>query len=188
MVKNPNAEKHGQTYFHDIGDYLSREEKLEKIADLVSINGITAIDGWTKIIPDAHNDWLNQRDDSFNEFIEIGNKKDKTSISLFNNFSLGVATNRDSWIYQYSQKDLNHNVSRLIAFYNYERHRVIPLLNSNPNKDIGDLINNDSTQISWTVNLKNDLKKIKNYLLIKHQFIKLNIDHSQNLGCTLIED
>ncbi len=161
LVKNPNAKQHGQIYFHDIGDYLSREEKLEKISDLVSINGITAIDGWTTITPDVHNDWLNQRDDSFNEFIEIGNKKDKTAISLFNNFSLGVATNRDSWIYQYSQKDLNHNVSRLIAFYNSERHRVIPLLNSDPNKDIGDLINNDSTQISWTVNLKNDLKKDK---------------------------
>ena len=58
LVKNPNAEQHGQIYFHDIGDYLNRDEKLEKISDLVSIDGISAIDGWTTITPDAHNDWL----------------------------------------------------------------------------------------------------------------------------------
>lgn len=120
LVKNPNAKQHGQIYFHDIGDYLSREEKLEKISDLVSINGITTIDGWSKITPDEHNDWLNQRDDSFNEFIEIGNKKDKDTFSLFDNFSIGVVTNRDAWIYQYSKNKLNVNVNSLIDFYNSE--------------------------------------------------------------------
>ena len=31
LVKNPEAEKQGQVYFHDIGDYLTREQKLEKV-------------------------------------------------------------------------------------------------------------------------------------------------------------
>ena len=31
LVKNPEAEAHGQIHFHDIGDYLSREEKLGKV-------------------------------------------------------------------------------------------------------------------------------------------------------------
>lgn len=30
LVKNPDAKKHGQIYFHDIGDYLSREEKTKE--------------------------------------------------------------------------------------------------------------------------------------------------------------
>ncbi|MDC5098716.1 DEAD/DEAH box helicase family protein [Acinetobacter baumannii] len=162
LVKNPNAKQHGQIYFHDIGDYLSREEKLEKISDLVSLNGITAIDGWTTITPDAHNDWLNQRDDSFSEFIEIGNKKDKNVSILFNNFSLGVATNRDAWVYQYSKKKLEVNIHNLINFYISERKRIQPIIQNQPNKEIGDLINNDSTKISWTRALKNDLKKDKN--------------------------
>lgn len=100
LVKNPKVKQYGQIYFHDIGDYLSREDKLEKISDLVSINGITAIDGWTKITPDEHNDWLNQRDDSFSGFIEIGNKKDKSKISLFLNYSRGAESGRDAWVYQ----------------------------------------------------------------------------------------
>ncbi|WP_318532503.1 hypothetical protein, partial [Escherichia coli] len=46
LVKNPNVQAHGQIYFHDIGDYLSREEKLEKVSEFNSVNGITKINGW----------------------------------------------------------------------------------------------------------------------------------------------
>lgn len=161
LVKNPNAKQNGQIYFHDIGNYLSREEKLEKISDLVSIYGITEIDGWTTITPDVHNDWLNQRDDSFSEFIEIGNKKDKQQDSIFINFSQGILTARDSWIYQYSKNNLENNIHKSIDFYNLERNRIQTLLQSQTDKDIGDLINNDPRLISWSRALKNDVKKNK---------------------------
>ncbi|PJI32486.1 DEAD/DEAH box helicase [Acinetobacter pseudolwoffii] len=161
LVKNPNAKKNGEIYFHDIGEYLSREEKLEKISNFGSINGIGTLTGWTKITPDAHNDWLSQRDDSFSEFIEIGNKKDKNAITLFSNFSLGVATNRDSWVYQYSKKKLETNIHGLIKFYNSERQRIYKILQDQPRVDVNSLVNNDSTKISWTRALKNDLKKGK---------------------------
>ncbi|MFV0431282.1 MAG: DEAD/DEAH box helicase family protein, partial [Alphaproteobacteria bacterium] len=39
LVKNPNQKQQGQIYYHDIGDYLSREEKLQKIKDYISIEG-----------------------------------------------------------------------------------------------------------------------------------------------------
>ncbi|MBC6805499.1 damage-inducible protein, partial [Acinetobacter baumannii] len=76
LVKNPNAKQHGQIYFHDIGDYLSREEKLEKISDLVSINGITSTNNWIKVTPNEHYDWVGQRNSLFNKFIKIGDKKE----------------------------------------------------------------------------------------------------------------
>src|SRR5690606_10476201 len=72
LVKNPNETAHGQIYFHDIGDYLSREDKLEKVSSFASVSGI---DHWKQIIPDNHGDWLRQRDDSFVNFIQLGNKK-----------------------------------------------------------------------------------------------------------------
>ncbi|EEZ5695526.1 damage-inducible protein, partial [Escherichia coli O65] len=87
LVKNPNVQVHGQIYFHDIGDYLSREEKLEKVSEFNSVNGITKINGWQLIEPDKHNDWLNQRDERFNYFIEMGNKKDKDSVCIFSTYS-----------------------------------------------------------------------------------------------------
>ncbi len=64
LVKNPEAKAHGLIYFHDIGDYLSREEKLEKIVSYSSVSGISA---WQQITPDEHGDWLKQRDNSFTQ-------------------------------------------------------------------------------------------------------------------------
>lgn len=138
-MKNPNAEKHGQIYFHDIGDYLSREEKLDRIAEFKSLKGITTANGWATIIPDEHGDWLNQRDDSFNEHIKIGDKKSK-DVGIFENYSLGVGTNRDAWVYQSSEKNLITNVQRFINFYKRNLDEA--------NKPIY-----DTTQISWSSSL-----------------------------------
>lgn len=158
LVKNPAAIQSGQIYFHDIGDYLTREEKLEKISEFSSINGIEKSHGWQKITPDAYNDWLNQRDDSFYDFIAIGNKKDKKEKSFFQNYSNGVVTARDSWVYQYSNKKLRVNISDMINFYNNELSTLSRVGDLN-GKDVGDLIDNNPTKISWTRALKNDLKK-----------------------------
>lgn len=167
LVKNPNAKQYGQIYFHDIGDYLSREEKLEKISDLVSIGGITAIDGWTALTPDVHNDWLNQRDDSFSEFIEMGNKKNKNIVGLFYNFSNGVKTNRDAWVYQSSMKHLKHNVSTMIDFYHEEVKRY---KNSDQKLEPKDFVNFDSSKMSWTREVFNDVRKGYVHKILANEF------------------
>ncbi|MFP5429213.1 MAG: Eco57I restriction-modification methylase domain-containing protein, partial [Gammaproteobacteria bacterium] len=82
LVKNPQAGQHGQIYFHDIGDYLSREEKLEKISAYASVSGIA---NWQQIAPNEHGDWLKQRDGGFAEFIVLGDKKGGAP-RLFENF------------------------------------------------------------------------------------------------------
>ena len=160
LVKNPAAIKTGNIYFHDIGDYLTREEKLEKISDFGSINGIEKAHGWQSITPDSYNDWLNQRDDSFSDFISIGNKKEKTSTSVFLNFSQGVLTARDSWCYQYSKENLESNIIRMIGNYNRDMERLAGL-KSSMDKDLSYFIDNNPHNISWTANLKESLKKGK---------------------------
>ena len=87
-MKNPKAKQHGQIHFHDIGDYLSREDKLNKIATYASLAGIPE---WQVITPDAHGDWLKQRDDGFRKFIVLGDKKGDAP-TLFESFSSGVKT------------------------------------------------------------------------------------------------
>ena len=57
LVKNP-AKTGCTIHYHDIGDYLSREQKLEKVNELKDISNIR----WGKPIdPDMHDDWLDQR-------------------------------------------------------------------------------------------------------------------------------
>lgn len=162
LVKNPKAKQHGQIFFHDIGDYLSREEKLETIQKFTSIAGITATNGWQQITPDAHGDWLQHRDDSFGQFIVLGDKKGDTK-KLFDNFSLGIATNRDSWCYNASKFAVTANMQRMIDFYNAEVQRfnaAYPGLDTKERKaKLEDFINTDPTKISWTRALKQELAK-----------------------------
>ncbi|MEG6501693.1 MULTISPECIES: DEAD/DEAH box helicase [unclassified Desulfovibrio] len=162
LVKKPNAKEHGQIYLHDIGDYLSREEKLEKIQEYASISGITADNGWQHITPDEHGDWLQQRDESFGRFIILGDKKGDAT-KLFDNFSLGVATNRDAWCYNASQKAVATNMQRMIDFYNSEVQRFNAahpdLAKKERETELEAFIDTDPTKISWTVNLKQELAK-----------------------------
>jgi predicted helicase len=160
FVKNPHAAKHGQIFFHDIGDYLSQQEKLDRIKGFTSIQGIKKENGWVDITPDKHHDWLGQRDDSFSAFICLGDKKDKNSTSIFETYSLGVSTNRDTWVYNFSNKDLVNTLQRTISFYNNEVARYSKscvALSKDKRPNIDKFVDNDNSQISWTVNLKKDV-------------------------------
>ncbi|NMY49824.1 type ISP restriction/modification enzyme [Pseudomonas sp. WS 5011] len=163
LVKNPDAQAYGKIYFHDIGDYLSREEKLEKIEQFASVAGI---ENWQSITPDEHGDWLKQRDDGFNNFIVLGDKKGDAP-KLFDSFSLGVVTGRDSWAYNSSQSKLASNMARMIGFYNAEVERfnaVHPGLDSKARQiKVDSFIDTDPTCISWTRALKQDLGKDRSY-------------------------
>jgi predicted helicase len=166
LVKNPSAKQHGQISFYDIGDYMSREEKLAKIESLGSIAGITAAGGWKAITPDIHGDWLKQRDDSFVEHIVLGDKKGN-GLKLFENFSLGVVTNRDAWCYNASKTGVTSNMTRMIAFYNAEAERFAQthpgLDKKQREKLIDDFIDSDATRIAWTRALKQEFAKDKRF-------------------------
>jgi predicted helicase len=163
LVKNPAAARRGQIHFHDIGDYLSREEKLERISAFGSIAGITAANAWRRITPDEHGDWLKQRDDSFGNFMVLGNKEGAPA--LFENFSLGVVTNRDAWCYNASRSRVRENMSGLIDFYNREVTRFARAHRGFDKRQreerVNDFIVTDPTKIAWTRALKQDLVREK---------------------------
>lgn len=115
--KNRPAGQQATLHYHDIGDYLSREQKLDIITDFGNYSAIP----WQILTPDEHGDWLNHRTSGYGKFLPIGDKsvKGKTDTkALFSLFSLGVSTNRDTWCYNYSKKVLFCNLEKLITQYN----------------------------------------------------------------------
>ena len=162
LVRNP--ERHGcRILFHDIGDYLSREEKLEKVAAYRGINGVEAGGGWSELTPDVYNDWLNQRERGFSAFMAMGDKSGGVSLgeTIFKNYTLGVVTNRDAWCYNYSEAALRDNIQAMIRFYNTERQRLhdqIVRARRLSAVEITRLIDNNPAKISWTRSLKNGLR------------------------------
>ena len=163
LVKNPNAKQHGKIYFHDIGDYLSQQDKLERITSFVSVAGITAENAWQDIVPDDHGDWLNKRDDSFDQFIVLGDKKGN-QLKLVDNYSQGVLTARDAWCYNASKESVINNMSNTIDYYNSE---VTRYTNAQPCGFEG-FVGNDPKVIAWSSSL---LPKVK-----KGQYAKFRIN------------
>lgn len=150
LVKNPSSQAHGQVYFHDIGDYLSREEKLEKIAGFSSVAGV---EQWQQITPDEHGDWLKQRDNSFEEFVVLGNKK-TDGLKLFENYSAGIKTNRDAWVYNSASYKVEASMSRMIEFYNSQVDRFEAQFSDLQDRQarearVKDFIDTDPKKISW---------------------------------------
>jgi len=117
LVKNPSATKHGQIHFHDIGDYLSREEKLGIVARFGSISGITEADGWQVVEPDLNGSWLNQGEIDFEQFIPMPDKE-RSGDGLFPIYSAGMKTNRDIWCYDSSKSALSLRLGKSIDFFN----------------------------------------------------------------------
>lgn len=165
LVKNQRAAESGRIFLHDIGDYLSREDKLDKITSYGSVAGMP-LGGWQQIRPDAHGDWLRQRDHSFGRFIVLGDKNGDAS-KLFENFSQGVLTARDAWAYNASRARLASNMASMIDVYNDEVARLDsthPELDSKARKErVDGFIDADPTRISWTHNIKHDLAKARRH-------------------------
>jgi len=163
LLKNPNAAAHGQINYHDVGDDLSKEDKLEKIAGFASVVGI---EQWQQIIPDEHGDWLKQRDDSFSGYIVLGDKK-SDGLALFENYSLGLVTNRDAWAYNASQGKVANNMRAMISFYNTEVlrfNRAYPDLDKKGREAVLDrFIDTNPQRISWTRGLKQELAKSRTF-------------------------
>lgn len=158
LVKNPEAEDVGQIVFHDIGDYLSEKQKLSIIANFKSVSGITAADGWKTITPDHYYDWIDQRDNTFESFIVLGSKNNKLP-SLFEDYSRGIATSRDTWCYNFSRHVLIGNTERFLKFFNSQVEKLRDAEKRAENVDYQDYIVANAANISWDDKLKGFLKK-----------------------------
>ena len=159
LVKNPA--KKGQKaniHYHDIGDYLTREQKLKMVKDFRSISS-QKLD-WQVITPNEKADWINQRDGVFDSLIPLAPDK-KFSLntqSVFSTYAIGVATNRDAWVSGFSREKVASNMQSMIDFYN---------------QHIGtNTYSEDKTKISWTRALKNDFAKALKYEFDETTFVK----------------
>ncbi len=163
LVRNP--ERTGcRILFYDIGDYLTREEKLDKVAAYGNLHGVASNGGWMELTPDAHHDWLNQREAGFEAFMATGDKSGRYDKKIFKNYSLGVVTSRDAWCYNFSKSELRYNIQAMIDFYNAERERLQDKITGAHQLSSGDiirLVNNDATKISWSSSLNIYLSRNK---------------------------
>ncbi len=119
LIKQPSHKEKATIYYHDIGDYLSQKEKLQIIADFKSIDNLPI----KTLKPNVEGDWINQRNDSFSNFIPINPEKKYIidSNSFFITYTRGTASSADTWVYNFSKNELEKNIQTTINHYNKER-------------------------------------------------------------------
>ncbi len=177
MVKDPTHSGACELRYHDIGDYLDREEKLAVIAGLGSVDaldaGVDLGDGhglrrWTLITPNEVGDWINQRNPEFEGFVPL----DDDPHAIFSMRSRGVETSRDNWVCNFSRNAVEVNMGRMIDFYN-SQVREFGDRCRNAGKEAESiakrLINTDPRKIKWTEGLISDLAKIRHGVYDQHK-------------------
>lgn len=168
FVKDASV-KNSAIHYYDIGDYLKREEKLNRLANFTDLDTIK----FETIIPNNKGDWINQREDGFEKLIPL--KRDKNSKSVFDINSGGVKSGRDPWVYNFSKDALMQNVQKCIDTYNADlkrfnahfreafKQRTKGVKSADLYKHLNDQeITTDKTKIAWTRTLKQEFIKNKN--------------------------
>ncbi len=163
LIKNKERNHDNFIHYYDIGDYLTREQKLNIISRFNNVENIK----WNHIVPDANNDWINKKNYQFKNLEPMApiNKNDMKSKSYFTNYAIGLVTNRDNWVYNFSRKKLSKNINVMLC--NYENERL-KMLNDNNYS-----ITTNETLISWSAGLKKKL----------NQNVKIEFNQDKILTC-----
>ncbi len=182
FVKDTSVPNNNTIHYYDIGDYLKREAKLNKLAEFEDLDSVE----FETITPNEKGDWINQRNDGFEKLIPL--KRDKTlqNDSVFDINSSGVVTGRDPWVYNFSPNILTQSVQKCIDTYNADLKRFNECFREAfkqrakgvKSGDLYKLLNDkeittDKTKIAWTDGLKNKLIKNKNLQESRKECVRL---------------
>ncbi|KWT61118.1 damage-inducible protein [Streptomyces albus subsp. albus] len=149
LVKSRESASGCALHYRDIGDYLSREDKLR----IIGGQSLDTVE-WEHLQPNADGDWINQRDERFAGFQSIGEKdKSAAAKAIFALYSSGLKTGRDFWVYNFSKERLAENVESMVDFYNeqvddFEKQLAIGGAAATA-ASVEKFINFDSKKFSW---------------------------------------
>ena len=172
LAKNPDAAHEGcRILYRDIGDYLSREDKLAKVREWQSIAGI---EDWEEITPDRHHDWVGQRDEAFQAFYPLGSKAAKAGSAdgtIFKLYSRGLATSRDAYIYNFTREDCAENARRMVDDF----LGALAVREQHPEQTVDDAVNRFSSHVRWDRELKNNLRRGEERQLFPGQYLEYSV-------------
>ena len=180
-----------RVFYDAVGDYVRAGEKVGYIKDR-TFDDLE----FSEIKPDTKSNWLNQSDSDFEQLIPVADRQTKLaktagySSTIFAMHSLSVATNRDSWVYDFEVNNLRAKTLFFADTYN------------------GFLDDHDETYdtvIKWSRDLRNEFQRCRRIVyseanrieslyrpfVIKHHFSNftmndvLTVNHYEIFGSDL---
>lgn len=163
LIRDKTHKGSADIYYHGIPNGLKTKEKLEYL------NGaaLGTLD-WERVTPDKNNDWINKRNDEFETYIPLGDKKNRGGGigCLFGIYSGGIKTNRDAWLFNFSKSKLKRNIVNMINNYNSELREYELNPKYKPT--------NDETKIKWSGTLTNQFQR-KKYIVYNGHLVTKSI-------------
>ena len=149
LVKRPDPITEPSTiHYHDIGDYLSREQKLGLVKD-ATLDNLK----WTAITPDDHGDWINQRNPHYPKLSPLVALNNDPVTPVFETASRGLLTSRDAWAFNSSMPRLQDQMVKATAVFNEQCDDFRSLQFSGTAAQrlaaARALIDRDATKFSW---------------------------------------
>ncbi|WP_105427219.1 type ISP restriction/modification enzyme [Neorhizobium tomejilense] len=149
--------------------FYARRPEFDTAADKLSFLGSSKLSTlkYERIEPDKSANWLNLTENDWDTMIPVADKKTKAAKTagqeraIFRLNSLGIATNRDEWAYDFSQKVLERKISYFIDKYTSEKGRWVA--DGRPNNTSGYV----SRSIKWTAELEKSLRGEKDINISK---------------------
>ena len=130
-----------------VGETWKRDQKYAQLIIWETIDSVP----WKQLAPDAKNRWLTEgQQDDFQSLTPLGikeSKGDQDTDAVFRLFSLGVASNRDEWIYSFHQTSIRRSFKKTQAAFNSEKARY-ELLREDGRENYAPVV--DEKEVKWT--------------------------------------
>jgi type I restriction-modification system DNA methylase subunit len=158
------SKKRAAIYYYRLPDDLSKSDKLAWLQRCST--GEIAVP-WQELVPNGKQDWITEglHTDHFS-FMPLGTREGKRARafeaggaqapSIFKDYSLGVNTNRDQWMYDFHAGRLASKASSMIDTYNAELARWV---RAGCPENVDDFVTPDETRIKWSSRLKECLRR-----------------------------
>ena len=158
VKKNGELDSRPGIYYARVDEFWRKEAKYRYLDAKDQYGNIE----WKTIRPDKRNSWLTEGHHvEYETFLPVGSKEAKKANAgeeeaIFSLYSLGVATNRDAWVYSFDAELLQKRVRIFVEIYNSTVDRRRRLDATAP---VESLIDTDDSRIKWTRQVKASLKK-----------------------------
>lgn len=135
-----------------------KAQKFDFLSAAGDLDGIA----WTTVAPNARFDWLTEGQTAeWDTYLPLGSSDERTSdadntTTVFDQFSRGVETGRDAWVYDFDRAALEDRVERMVDTYNAQVSRWKRKGGKGVRPD--DVVTFDETKLKWTSSLVSSLK------------------------------
>ena len=158
IKKAETTSESAEIWLYSVDDYLKSTEKQQLLIDFGDYTNIPM----RQTTIDKKHTWLTEGlHAEFDTFIPMGSKEAKSTKNgktLFNLYSLGVATNRDILAYSFDLALLQEQVHTFIEIYNTAVDRK---KRHDPKTPVESFIDTTDPRIKWTRQVKASLRRLE---------------------------